>query len=79
MKNLNVGLIQHTCSADIHANLEKTIAHIRKAATAGAQLIVLQELHRGLYFCQQELPEAFDLAEAIPGPTTDSLGALANE
>lgn len=79
MKSLKVGLIQQACSADTHANLEKTITHIRQAAAAGAQLIVLQELHRGLYFCQQERPEAFDLAETIPGPTTAVLGDLARE
>lgn len=79
MRNLNVGLIQHACSADTHANLDKTVMHIRQAAAAGAQLIVLQELHRGPYFCQQESPETFDLAEPIPGPTTDILGTLAKE
>ena len=79
MKALNVGVIQHACSADISANLQKTIHLIRKAANDGAQLVVLQELHRGLYFCQQEQAEAFDLAEAIPGPTSEVLGNLARE
>lgn len=79
MKNLNVGLIQHACGADLNANLAKTMTHIRQVAAAGAQLAVLQELHRGPYFCQQEQPEAFDMAETIPGPTTDALGNLAQE
>lgn len=79
MSKLNVGVIQHSCSADTTANMQKTMAEIRGAASQGAQLIVLQELHRGLYFCQQESVEAFDLAEPIPGPSTESLGALAKE
>ncbi|MGM8225801.1 carbon-nitrogen hydrolase [Cellvibrio sp. ARAG 10.3] len=79
MKLLNVGIIQHACIADTTANLQKTMAEIRVAAQQGAQLIVLQELHRGLYFCQQEQVEAFDLAEPIPGPSTQALGELAKE
>jgi N-carbamoylputrescine amidase len=79
MSQLKVGLIQHSCTADTAANLQKTIAGIRTAAAKGAQLVVLQELHRGLYFCQQESVDEFDLAEPIPGPSTDALGALAKE
>lgn len=79
MKQLNVGLVQHSCSADTASNLQKSIEGIRKAAAQGAQLVVLQELHRGLYFCQQEQVEAFDLAESIPGSSTETLGALAKE
>lgn len=79
MKHLNVGLVQHSCSADTGKNLQKSIEEIRTAAAQGAQLVVLQELHRGLYFCQQEQVEAFDLAEPIPGPSTETLGALAKE
>jgi N-carbamoylputrescine amidase len=79
MKNLKVGFIQQTCSADVVANLEKTVAQIRRLAAEGAQLVVLQELHRGLYFCQQEQTAAFNLAETIPGPTSDRLGSLARE
>lgn len=79
MKPLNIGIIQHACTADTAANLQKTMAEIRAAAQQGAQLIVLQELHRGLYFCQQEQVEAFDLAEPIPGPSTQALGGLAKE
>ncbi len=79
MSILNVGLAQHSCGADPEANLVKTQTLIRELATAGAQLVVLQELHRSRYFCQQEMVEAFDLAEPIPGPSTDALGALAKE
>jgi N-carbamoylputrescine amidase len=79
MKPLNIGIVQHACTADTAANLQKTMAEIRAAAQQGAQLIVLQELHRGLYFCQQEQVEAFDLAEPIPGPSTQALGGLAKE
>src|SRR5690606_1982306 len=79
MKELKVGVIQHSCSADTAANMQKSMTEIRQAAAQGAQLIVLQELHRGLYFCQQERVEAFDLAESIPGPSTQALGELAKE
>ncbi len=79
MTQLKVGMIQHACSEDLASNLETTINGIRAAAGQGAQLIVLQELHRGLYFCQQESVDAFDLAEPIPGPSTEALGALARE
>ncbi len=77
MTQLNVGLVQHACSDDLQANLEASINGIRAAAEQGAQLVVLQELHRGLYFCQQEDVDQFDLAEPIPGPTTQRLGELA--
>lgn len=77
--SLSVGIVQQSCSADIQANLQKTIGQIRILAQQGAQLVVLQELHCGLYFCQQEITDHFDLAESIPGPTTAVLGALAKE
>ncbi len=79
MKLLTVGLVQHACSADTEANLAKSMAGIRQAAADGAKLVVLQELHRSLYFCQQERLQEFDLAETIPGPTTGLLGDLARE
>lgn len=78
-RTLLVALIQHSCSADRHANLEKTITGIREAAAKGARLVLLQELHTSLYFCQVEDTEVFDLAEPIPGPTSDILGKLAAE
>lgn len=78
-KILNVGVVQQSCSADLAANFAKTIAQIRAAAGQGAALVVLQELHRGLYFCQQEISDHFDLAETIPGPSTHTLSELARE
>lgn len=79
VKTLQVGLVQQSCTADLAANMTKSIAQIRLAAQQGAKLVVLQELHRGLYFCQQEIADNFDLAETIPGPSTQLLGALAQE
>ncbi|MBU2887026.1 carbon-nitrogen hydrolase [Gilvimarinus agarilyticus] len=79
VNNLKVGVIQQTCSADLNANMDKTQQTIRALANQGAQLIVLQELYRGLYFCQQEDVTQFDQAEPIPGPSTDVLGVLAKE
>lgn len=78
-KNIKVGVIQQSCGADLNENFTKTLNRIRELAAQGAELVVLQELHRGLYFCQQELSEQFDQAETIPGPSTDQLGALARE
>jgi len=79
MKTLSVGLVQQSCSADREANVAKSIAGIREAAAGGAQLVVLQELHTGLYFCQTEETGCFDLAESIPGPSTEQFGAVARE
>lgn len=78
-ETLNIGLVQQACSADRAANLAATIAGIRDLASHNAQLILLQELHASLYFCQTENPDLFDLAEPIPGPTTEELGAVARE
>jgi N-carbamoylputrescine amidase len=79
MKQLKVGLVQQSCSADREANIEKSMAAIRKAAAGGAELVILQELHTGLYFCQSEDTGCFDLAEPIPGPSTEAFGRLAGE
>jgi len=76
---VKIGLVQHTCTADAAANTQRAIDGIRKAAAGGAQIVCLQELFRSLYFCQCEDASLFDLAEPIPGPTTDTLGALAKE
>jgi N-carbamoylputrescine amidase len=78
-KKVKVGLVQLSCSGDVAENMEKTIAGIRTAAEKGAEVVVLQELFRSLYFCDVEDYENFKLAEAIPGPSTDTLGALAKE
>jgi N-carbamoylputrescine amidase len=76
---LKVGLIQQACGANAEANLATSIHGIREAASQGAQLVVLQELHKGLYFCQTEASAHFDQAESIPGPTTERLSKLAAE
>jgi N-carbamoylputrescine amidase len=76
---LKVGIVQHSNSSDVTENTNKTVAEIRNAAAQGAKLIVLQELHRSLYFCQTEDTELFDLAETIPGPSTELYGELAKE
>ena len=78
-QKLTVGLIQQRCSADVAQNLTASIEGIRKAAARGARLVLLPELHRSLYFCQTEDPANFDLAETIPGPTTERLGSIAAE
>ncbi|MBI3343815.1 MAG: carbon-nitrogen hydrolase [Gammaproteobacteria bacterium] len=78
-KTLKTGLVQQACTADRSTNLAATTAMIREAATQGAQLVVLQELHSSLYFCQVEDVRNFDLAEAIPGPATEQLAKLATE
>ena len=68
-----------TCSTDTDANLKKAIDGIRGAAARGAEIVCLQELFRSEYFCREENAELFDLAETIPGPSTESLGAVARE
>lgn len=78
-RHLTVAVVQHSNTADYTANLEQSIVGIRRAAVQGAQLVMLQELHTGLYFCQVEDTDYFDLAETIPGPSTDTLGKLAAE
>jgi len=79
MSQLNIGLVQMSCSEDGKANLEKAIAGIREAAAKGAQIVCLQELFTSLYFCDVEDYENFKLAEPIPGPTTDALSQVAKE
>jgi N-carbamoylputrescine amidase len=76
---LTVGLVQQACTSDHIANLAASIRGIRETASQGAQLVLLQELHTELYFCQVENPELFDLAEPIPGPTTQQLSTVAEE
>ncbi|HAC23097.1 MAG TPA: acyltransferase [Porphyromonadaceae bacterium] len=79
MKTLKVGIVQQANSADTQHNIEKLKSNIREAAAQGAELVVLQELHNGLYFCQVEDTNNFDQAETIPGPSTETFGALAKE
>ncbi|MDE2236037.1 MAG: carbon-nitrogen hydrolase [Gammaproteobacteria bacterium] len=78
-KILKAALVQQHCTADRKHNLAVSIQGIRTAAKGGAKLVLLQELHTGLYFCQTEDTRVFDLAEAIPGPSTAELGSLAKE
>jgi N-carbamoylputrescine amidase len=76
---LKVALVQQTCSSDKQENLDKTVEMVKRAAASGAGLVVLQELHAGPYFCQTEDPVLFDLAEPIPGATSQLFANLARE
>ncbi|MBI1228029.1 MAG: acyltransferase [Bacteroidetes bacterium] len=78
-KILKAGLVQQSNTADIEQNIQKLEANVRQCAAQGAELVALQELHNSLYFCQTEDTEVFDLAEPIPGPSTERFGALAKE
>ncbi|HVZ57317.1 MAG TPA: carbon-nitrogen hydrolase [Chitinophagaceae bacterium] len=79
MSLVNVGLVQMSCTADKEANLSKAIGRIREAASRGAQIICLQELFTSLYFCDVEDYANFNLAEPVPGPSTEVLAAVARE
>ena len=78
-RTLKVALLQETDRGSRGANLDAIEAGLREAAAAGAGLVLLQELHNGPYFCQHESVEEFDRAEPIPGPSTERIGALAQE
>ena len=78
-RELRVGLVQQPCLDNREQNLATSEAGIREAASRGARLVLLQELHTSLYFCQHESTALFDLAEPIPGPSTEFLGGLARE
>lgn len=78
-RSLKVGLVQQANSENIEANKKKLAQNIAECARAGAQLVVLQELHNSLYFCQHEDTDLFDLAEPIPGPSTQFYSELAKE
>ncbi len=71
MKKLKVGLVQQACTGEKEENIAKSIEAVKKCAASGAELVVLQELHSSLYFCQTEDTAMFDLAETIPGPSTE--------
>ena len=79
MKKIKIGLLQQHNAADTADNMRRLAEGIAILAEEGAQLVVLQELHNGLYFCQTEDVNNFDLAEPIPGPSTDFYGKLAKE
>ena len=76
---MKIALIQQANTANKAENIAKLEKNIRLCATQGAELIVLQELHNGLYFCQTEDTTVFEQAETIPGPSTDLFGKLAKE
>jgi N-carbamoylputrescine amidase len=74
---LRIALVQMSCEAEPRRNLDKALARIEEAAARGAKVVCLQELFRSRYFCQSEEARNFDLAEPIPGPTTEALSAAA--
>jgi N-carbamoylputrescine amidase len=78
-RNFNIGIVQMSCTPEPNDNLERAVAHVHEAAKQGAQLICLPELFLTQYFCQREDHSLFDLAEAIPGPTTKRLGDVSRE
>jgi N-carbamoylputrescine amidase len=78
-KTLSVALLQEADRGSVAANLAAIESGLREAARNGVELVLLQELHNGAYFCQHESVAEFDRAETIPGPSTDRLGALAKE
>jgi len=78
-KIIKTGIVQQSNSENINENKEKLSANIRALAEEGAELIVLQELHNSLYFCQVESPDLFELAETVPGPSTEFYGKIAKE
>ncbi len=78
MKTYTVGLVQMTCGNDPGENLEKAIHNIEEASKEGADVVCLQELFLSPYFCQEEDPDHFDLAEEVPGPTTSAMSGVAS-
>jgi len=76
---ISVGLVQMSCSTDPAANLDKAVARVREATKRGAKVVCLQELFRSQYFCQSEDTRNYELAETIPGPSTETLGKIARE
>jgi len=78
-EKLTVGLLQRQCSKDPAANLAGTVEAIREASKRGAQIVCLEELFRSQYFCREENADNFDLAEPIPGSTTEALSKLARD
>ncbi len=76
---VKIGVVQHACTADLAANLAAAERGLREAAGRGANIVCLQELFRSMYFCQVEDHKYFELAEPIPGPTTERMQELARE
>ena len=78
-RKFRVGLVQMSAAADVRKNLERAVARVEQAARKGAQVVCLPELFRSQYFCQREDPAFFDLAETVPGPSTEALAKVARE
>ncbi|MCB0535001.1 MAG: carbon-nitrogen hydrolase [Lewinellaceae bacterium] len=76
---MKIGIVQQSCSPDMQANIQKSLAGIADCARQGAELVVLQELHCGIYFCQAEDTEMFNLAAPIPGRDTEIFSKAARE
>src|SRR5689334_3819607 len=74
-----IGLVQMTCTPNVDENLQKAVAGVRDAAAKGAEVVCLQELFRSQYFCREENAELFNLAETIPGPSTETLSSVAKQ
>ncbi len=79
MSKVKIGMVQMSCTSNKEENLSKAIDGIKKAASDGAQIVCLQELFASIYFCDVENYENFNLAEPVPGPTTDALQKVAEE
>ena len=79
MSTVKVGLVQMSCTDVVSENLDKAVKGIKDAASKGAQIVCLQELFTSLYFCDVEDYDKFNLAEAVPGPSTNALGLVAKE
>src|SRR2546426_5980765 len=78
-RKFKLALVQMTCAPEPDENLKKAISRTRESARAGASIVCLPELFRSQYFCQGEDAALFDLAEPVPGPTTDALTKVARE
>ncbi len=78
-ETFRIGLVQMSCSPDATANLEKAVERVGDAASQGAKIVCLPELFRSQYFCREEDAQLFDLAEPIPGPSTERLGEVARK
>jgi N-carbamoylputrescine amidase len=79
MSILKIGIVQQSCTENKEENIAKSLRGIEACAAKGAQLVVLQELHTGIYFCQAEDVGKFDMAEPVPGPSTEIFGKAAKE
>src|SRR5262249_4796198 len=78
-QKFSVGLVQMAVTPDLNENLKRAVSWVERAAREGAQVICLPELFRSQYFCQREDADLFDLAETVPGPSTESLGKIARQ